>query len=507
MSTLKSLVNVSHVGLLFQQESSSNGVTSYAAYFVTAALFLFLAYSWRDQYPNLPRLNSKKATEFTWRGRLLDYMERSRTLLEQGRRQFGGQPYNLFTDLGDTVIVPSKYADELRSHRALEFGNAAADFTHRYIPGLAPFKNEPGFSTLVQNNLTKALVNLTAPISAEASKALRDVFTDSKEWTPVTPEDIMLVVSRMSSRVFMGEELWAFFNVLTQWPWSLRPWVHWFMPRFTAIRQQLALCRQVLQPHINHRLAVKEAAAAQGKPNPYNDSIEWFSREIRSKYDPTNVQLSLTLVAIHTTTDLLTQTMMDIAKHPEILGSLREETLHVLRNNGLNKLAFQKLRLMDACLKESQRLRPIMLAYYRRKAVDDVTLRDGFTIKKGTIVAMDGREVMLKEVNYPEPLHWNPYRFLQMRETGEENKAHLVSASDKHVGFGHGIHACPGRFFAANELKIAMAHILLKYDWKLADDASDLPVAVGGSTYMLPYGVKLLVARRQEELDLDALEF
>lgn len=31
------------------------------------------------------------------------------------------------------------------------------------------------------------------------------------------------------------------------------------------------------------------------------------------------------------------------------------------------------------------------------------------------------------------------------------------------------MHSCPGRFFASNELKIALMHLLIKYDWKLPD--------------------------------------
>ena len=31
--------------------------------------------------------------------------------------------------------------------------------------------------------------------------------------------------------------------------------------------------------------------------------------------------------------------------------------------------------------------------------------------------------------------------------------------------------ATSGRFFAANVVKIALAHLLLKYDWSLGDDA------------------------------------
>lgn len=145
-------------------------------------------------------------------------------------------------------------------------------------------------------------------------------------------------------------------------------------------------------------------------------------------------------------------------------------------------------------------------AFFQRIALADVKLNDGLVIKKGTSLRMDGRKVMLNEEFYPQPLRWDPYHFMRMRETpGEESKAHLISVTPQNCGFGHGIHACPGRFFAANELKIALSHILLKYDWKLPEGQGDLRAFSLGSMNVLPHGLKFLVRRRQEELDMDSL--
>lgn len=44
-----------------------------------------------------------------------------------------------------------------------------------------------------------------------------------------------------------------------------------------------------------------------------------------------------------------------------------------------------------------------------------------------------------------------------------------MATSPDHLGFAHGKHACPGRLFAANEVKIAMVHLICKYDSKLED--------------------------------------
>lgn len=51
--------------------------------------------------------------------------------------------------------------------------------------------------------------------------------------------------------------------------------------------------------------------------------------------------------------------------------------------------------------------------------------------------------------------------------------AQLVATTVDFPAFGYGRHACPGRFFAAHEVKLAICHMLLKYDWKVADGADE----------------------------------
>lgn len=76
------------------------------------------------------------------------------------------------------------------------------------------------------------------------------------------------------------------------------------------------------------------------------------------------------------------------------------------------------------------------------------------------------------EIYGPDPLKFDGRRYLRMRQQpGQENKGQFVTTSADHFGFGHGKFACPGRFMAANVLKIMIVHLLLRYDWKLAESA------------------------------------
>jgi cytochrome P450 len=47
----------------------------------------------------------------------------------------------------------------------------------------------------------------------------------------------------------------------------------------------------------------------------------------------------------------------------------------------------------------------------------------------------------------------------------EQKNQALVSTGDFFVAWGHGKHASPGRFFASQELKLMLAHIVMNYNY------------------------------------------
>ncbi|KAF6825831.1 trichothecene c-8 hydroxylase cytochrome p450 monooxygenase [Colletotrichum plurivorum] len=102
---------------------------------------------------------------------------------------------------------------------------------------------------------------------------------------------------------------------------------------------------------------------------------------------------------------------------------------------------------------------------------------------------------------YENPDAFDGYRFLRMREKGQEAASQLVTTSINHLGFGHGEHACPGRFFAASEAKIVIVQLLLKYDMRLESDAEPVLLRFGFAEEADP-NLKVLVKRREEEIAL-----
>jgi cytochrome P450 len=98
--------------------------------------------------------------------------------------------------------------------------------------------------------------------------------------------------------------------------------------------------------------------------------------------------------------------------------------------------------------------------------VNDFTFTDGTAVPRGSTISVSTRDVHLNDKVYDDPLRFDGFRFSKMRE-GSAKKVGMVSSSRDHLSFGHGRHVCPGRYFAACELKLMLAHIVMTYDVKL----------------------------------------
>lgn len=189
------------------------------------------------------------------------------------------------------------------------------------------------------------------------------------------------VMARVTSRIFLGEELcrdpdWlritstysvvAFRAVeeLRLWPSWLRPIVRGFLPNCTAACRLVQEAREIIGPVLSKRQLAKETAAARGEEAEFNDAISWLedlAQENSIEYDPAAAQLSLSTAALHSTTDFFTQVTFDIAKDQALADALRTEIIAVLGKGTWNKNSLYNLKLMDSVLKESQRLKPIAI--------------------------------------------------------------------------------------------------------------------------------------------------
>lgn len=134
-----------------------------------------------------------------------------------------------------------------------------------------------------------------------------------------------------------------------------------------------------------------------------------------------------------------------------------------------------------------------------RMVTEDMTLIDGTFLPKGTMISVMAHRMWDPEI-YPQPHAWQGDRYLKLREQpGKENSSQFVTTSPEHTGFGHGAHACPGRFFASNEIKIALIEILSSYDFECANDEIPKPLSLATEWLANPE-TRLRVRRRKNAL-------
>lgn len=128
-----------------------------------------------------------------------------------------------------------------------------------------------------------------------------------------------------------------------------------------------------------------------------------------------------------------------------------------------------------------------------REAVRNTTV-GGVFIRRGDYLAMSSHRMWSAD-HYEDPTCFHAFRFAERRkQPGLEHFSLLVSTSEDHTAFSHGKHACPGRYFAANEVKIAIVHLLLEYDFRLESADAAQWIERGVSMFVNPSS-RLLIKR------------
>lgn len=97
----------------------------------------------------------------------------------------------------------------------------------------------------------------------------------------------------------------------------------------------------------------------------------------------------------------------------------------------------------------------------------------------------------------PDPQRFDPLRSYRQRLAPDQANLHQFVTTDKnHLEFGHGRYACSGRFFAAHEIKMILAHIILHYDLAYpTGKGRPINLIVDGSVYPDP-SARLLIKKK-----------
>jgi cytochrome P450 len=244
---------------------------------------------------------------------------------------------------------------------------------------------------------------------------------------------------------------------------------------------------RILRPEVERRL---KSPAKFVKEQP-NDALQWLINNARTKGDADLSKIStlagrlllLEFVSLSTSSVVLTHVIFDLASsNKEHIDELRDEIASVLAaNNGeWNKRSMAAMVKLDSTMRESLRLNSFTPVTTMRAVVNPKGVRtptSNVHLPPGTTVVFPMYPVLRDPEFYTEPNTFKPFRFAQKHvdEAGsgatnlDYTRQAWVTTSPGYAVFGHGRHACPGRFFASAELKLLLAYILMNYDIEALD--------------------------------------
>ncbi|KAK4280293.1 hypothetical protein QN277_011933 [Acacia crassicarpa] len=144
--------------------------------------------------------------------------------------------------------------------------------------------------------------------------------------------------------------------------------------------------------------------------------------------------------------------------HPNVLEELRKEHLTIRERKKLddpiNCNDLKSMRFTRAVIFETSRLATIVNGVLR-KTTQDMEL-NGSLVPKGWRIYVYTREINYDQFLYPEPLTFNPWRWL---DNSQESQSYFMI-------FGGGTRQCPGKELGIAEICTFLHYFVTRYRWE-----------------------------------------
>jgi sterol 14-demethylase len=245
-------------------------------------------------------------------------------------------------------------------------------------------------------------------------------------------------------------------------------------------------------------LLLRKHVEARRHAEPTTDAIDVLVARGEKTSDIVMFVAALFFAGIATTGMISSWALVDLAIHPEWREKCKKEIQDLLSRHfhdptssatvcekliAVHVSAWEdELPTLDACIRESHRI-VFSGIIIRRNAGDDLNLAGG-VVKRGDFLAYPLGDVHLNPEYYPEPLKYDPGRWLRPDPVSKDDRPFL--------GWGAGRHPCSGMKVAKLEMKWIIAMFLMRYEYELVDGdgkfPDPLPVSDRNAPQMRPRG-------------------
>jgi cytochrome P450 len=282
------------------------------------------------------------------------------------------------------------------------------------------------------------------------------------------------------------------FPALFRRAFAVVPYWRWLkLPRDRALDRSVQAVNRAIAGFIaeaRDRLARDPARRAQ--PDNLLEAMIVAADEGGSGVDDRHVAgnvLTLLLAGEDTTAHTIAWMIDRLWRHPEALQRAAEEVRRVAPDPAtFTPEQIESLVYLDACAKETMRLKPVA-PFIPFQALRDTVIGD-VRVPAGTNVWCLMRHDSVSEPHVAEPQRFDPGRWLGDRAAGSPMRIAMP--------FGAGARVCPGRHLAMIEIKLALAMLLGRFEIEHCGPARGGETAEHMSFSMSPEALSMRLRER-----------
>ncbi len=516
---------------------------------------LYTNLAWTYVIPNaLPWAGRRSQRLSAPRARLRAMFDVNATL-EEGYRKYSKKARSFILPLWPmepSVIVPQSTIKWLvkQSDGVISFKTAIMDRTQSHWTFMSDHILEHDtHREVILRYLNKKLASLVPAIAHELSACFGQYWgVNGEDWKEVLVfDDMMKIVARTSNRILNMEvchnEAFFYHDVRVSQYIAINAFLIRAAPPFirSAFARLLRIpliyhhhqCGKYLLPIVKQRLAdigrkLHDRDFLYDEPDEF---LSWIVRDAYARNDPLDLDptmityrmLVMNFASIHPSSITITNVLFNLFSSPPEKGfveGIRQEAARILAegNGTFTRAGLNKMIQTDSAIRESMRYSSLTSKGLDRTVIakEGITMEDGLFLPQGTKVGTSLFSIHRDERFYPNAHEYDAFRFSRPVENikakqglsvndllpdtaSMTRKVPLTQTSDTFLEFGHGRHACPGRFFTSIQLKLLIAYLVLNYDVKpLARRPANTWIADYG---IPPRNATLQVRRRKAQPD------
>lgn len=313
---------------------------------------------------------------------------------------------------------------------------------------------------------------LYAPFQREKMLRYLDVMDETvRTWLATLPDQGRMeltstmseLVKQVAGRAFLGDafmastgpEFWACYDVLGKALDPLLP-PHWPLPKFIRRDRARAKMAATLRPILAERRA---------HPGRYDDLLQDLldtpkaDGSAATDEELMGIIIALLFAGHETTAGQAAWTVIQLLQHPEYRIQMQHQLDAAFPpGTRIDAKSMAALPTLRWAIDETTRMHPSADIMIR---VTDAPIEvGGYTIPTGWAVFLAGEVAQMLPEVFPQPERYDPARFSPERA---DHKGHKNAI----IGFGGGLHKCPGMNFAQNEMLTITAHLFQQFELTL----------------------------------------